>query len=91
MDPNATITALFAARRDGDQGTAQELARALLGWLDMGAFPPDGFTTEEAYIEALDVLFPDPAEPDRPTPLADDAAEPSQSRATAQTSGRAGR
>ena len=90
MDPNATIKALVMARREGELDAAQELARGLLGWLDMGGFPPDGFTAEEAYIEALDVLFPDPdePEPDRPAPLADDAAEQGRCRATAPTSGR---
>jgi hypothetical protein len=91
MDPNTTIKALFAARIDGDVATAQELARGLLGWLDRGGFPPEGFTIEEARIEALDVLVADPTEPDRSTPLADDVAEPSRRRATAQGDGRADR
>jgi hypothetical protein len=44
----------------------------------MGGLPPGGFTAEEAYIEVLDVLFPDPTEPDRPAPLADDVAKPAE-------------
>lgn len=90
MGPNATMTALLTARRSGDHDRAFELAHELLHWLDDGGGPPDGFTTEEAYIEALDVLLPDPDEPD-PAPLADEDGEPSRPEAAALTSPRVDR
>lgn len=42
MDPTAASRQLTQALFDEDFDQADELARALLEWLDRGGFPPDG-------------------------------------------------
>lgn len=48
MDINATMRELLDAQRTGAIGKAQELALAVLGWINRGGFAPCGFTIGEA-------------------------------------------
>jgi hypothetical protein len=41
MDPRATWRELKDAYRAADWSRVSELAEALLGWLEMGGFPPE--------------------------------------------------
>lgn len=48
MDINATMRELINAQKTGAVGKAQELALAILGWLNHGGFAPHGFTIGQA-------------------------------------------
>jgi hypothetical protein len=48
MDINAIMKELLSAQRKEAIGKAQELALAVLGWINHGGFAPHGFTVEQA-------------------------------------------
>lgn len=48
MDINAIMKELLNAQKTGAIGKAQELALAVLGWIDRGGFAPHGFTIGQA-------------------------------------------
>ena len=48
MDINATMRKLLDAQKTGAIGKAQELALAILGWINHGGFALHGFTVGEA-------------------------------------------
>ena len=48
MDINRIMKELLNAQKIGAIGQAQELALALLGWIDRGGFAPHGFTIGQA-------------------------------------------
>lgn len=45
MDPNATLAQMCATYDDDER---RELGLALLNWLQMGGFPPDGYSRSDA-------------------------------------------
>ena len=48
MDINRIMKELLNAQKLGAIGQAQELALAVLGWIDRGEFAPHGFTVGQA-------------------------------------------
>jgi len=48
MDINVTMRELINAQKAGAIGKAQELALAILGWINHGGFAPRGFTIGQA-------------------------------------------
>ena len=48
MDINAIMRELLNAQKTGAIGKAQELALAVLGWINRGEFAPHGFTVGQA-------------------------------------------
>lgn len=56
MDINATMRQLFDAQNAGAIGKAQELALAVLTWINRGGFAPHGFTIGQARRAAQMIL-----------------------------------
>ena len=56
MDINATMRQLFDAEKIGAVGKAQELALAILTWINHGGFAPHGFTIGQAKRAAQMIL-----------------------------------
>ena len=48
MDINAIMKELLNAQKTGAIGKAQELALAVMVWIDRGGFAPHGFTVGQA-------------------------------------------
>lgn len=51
MDPNATVTQIADALREGDMDRANELREALSEWLDTGGFDPDWTSADAIYMQ----------------------------------------
>lgn len=56
MDINATMRQLFDAQKTGAVGKSQELALAVLTWINHGGFAPHGFTIGQARRAAQMIL-----------------------------------
>ena len=56
MDINATMRQLCDAQNNGAVGKAQELALAVLTWINHGGFAPHGFTIGQARRAAQMIL-----------------------------------
>jgi hypothetical protein len=56
MDPNACLKAMLDAQEDNDMEAAADRAYDLIGWLDMGGFPPTGHTRQSAKAFAETVI-----------------------------------
>lgn len=56
MDINATMRQLFDAQKTGAVGKAQELALAVLTWINRGGYAPHGFTIGQARRAAQMIL-----------------------------------
>lgn len=50
MDPDATVSAIATALRDGDLEEADYLRGELAAWLERGGFAPDWTTADATYV-----------------------------------------